>query len=124
MLFRSLGRGAAVRAGVACAKAFRVSDTTNGAGRSSAALVTEAPVLSSITDALTRGGRVASKDSVAPSLAGIGRRARTAEKAANAAQTNQAADGGGDDSSQRMPPRRGTGQRFGQLVKFSYLHRG
>jgi hypothetical protein len=88
-------------------------------------LVTETAVLSSVADALTRGGRVASKDRVAPTLAGIfgGRRWLLAtEDTANAAQTDEAADRGGDDSSQRMPPRRGTGQCFGQFVKLRRLH--
>jgi len=46
----------------------------------------------------------------------------TAEDAANAAQAEEATDGGGDDSSQRVPPRSGTGQGFGQFVKIRRLH--
>jgi hypothetical protein len=78
-------------------------------------------VLGSVTRALLCRWRTATKDRVAPTLAGIGP-ALPSEEAANAAQTDEATDGGGDDRSQRVPPRRGTGQCFGQLVKFRRLH--
>jgi len=62
--------------------------------------------------------RVGAKDLRAP----LGTIPITAEDAANAAQAEEATDGGGDDSSQRMPPRSRTGQGFGQFVKIRRLH--
>jgi hypothetical protein len=94
-----LGGGTAVRASVAGANATAVfPDTTNrrwARPTPIAALVTEAPVLGSVADALLSRRRPATKDSVTPILARILRRRRRlfpTEDTPNPAQTNEAAD--------------------------------
>jgi hypothetical protein len=102
----NLARRAAVRASVAGAKAAAVfSDTANrrwARPTPIATLVTKAAVLGSVSRALLCRWRTATKDRVAPTLAGIGP-ALSTEEAANAAKTNQAADRRGDNCFQRMP---------------------
>jgi hypothetical protein len=59
-------------------------------------------VLGSVSRALLCRWRTATKYSVAPGLAGIGRRALATEEASNAAQTNEAADRRRENGSQGM----------------------
>jgi hypothetical protein len=76
--------------------------------------------MGSVAGTLLCRRRIRAKDLRAP----LGTIPITAEDAANAAQAEEAADGGGDDSSQRMPPRSRTGQGFGQFVKVGWLQLG
>ena len=95
-----------------------VPRTADRRGGRTGALVAKPPVVGSVTGTLTCSWRVGTKHLLAP-LRTI---PISAEDAAYAAQAEEATDGGGDDSSQRVPPRSGTGQGFGQFVKIRRLH--
>ena len=105
-------------AGVTGAIAAGVLHTADRSGGRTGALVAKPPVVGSVTGTLTCSWRVGTKHLLAP-LRTI---PISAEDAAYAAQAEEATDGGGDDSSQRMPPRSRTGQGFGQFVKIRRLH--
>ena len=107
-------------AGVTGAVATGVSHTADRSGGRTGALVAKPFVLGSITGAFACRWRIGAKHLLAP----LGAIPISTENAANAAQTEKATDGGGDDSSQRVAARSGTGQCFSQLVKFRRLHAG
>jgi hypothetical protein len=87
----------------------------------SPALKTKSFVAGSVFRALVCPLRVVTKHFLAPLLAVT---FLATEEAANAAQTNQAADRRGDNCFQRMPSWRGVGQCLRQFIKFRWLHLG
>ena len=109
---------AAVCASVTGTIATAVPRAADRSGGCTGALVTKPFVLGSITSAFACRWRIGSKHLLAP----LGAIPISTEGAANAAQTEKATDGGGDDRSQRMAARSRTGQCFGQLIKVLRLH--
>jgi hypothetical protein len=96
----NLGCGAAVCARVARTIAAAVPDAADRRRGGTAALVAKPFVVGSIIAAFACRRRIGAKHLLTPT-----RTVRiSTENAANAAQTEKATDGGGDNGSQRMPP--------------------